>query len=97
MGNAIARAREATKNTMSKGMLLRGKDFSDWLKVIVVLGFGFMAYQHLVDRVDAGAKTQATLIQQTTRIERYLSSKDVHYWQMVKQIGDPAQDPPPSQ
>jgi hypothetical protein len=84
--DAMRKATETTGRTMA----LYGKDVSDWAKVIVMLGLAFMAYQHLVDRVDASVRSQTLLVEQTTRIERYLSAKDPNYWVETQKMAAPA-------
>lgn len=74
-------------------MAVYGKDLSDWMKVIVILGLAFMAYQHLVDRVDSTAQSEIQLMRQTTRIEHYLSAKDPNYWIEARRMES---DPPAS-
>jgi len=73
-------------------MPMRMKDISDWVKIVIMLAFGFFAYQHLVDVVNQQGHDIATTQQQTQRIERYLSSKDPNYWQAARALTDP--DPP---
>lgn len=76
---------------MQKSMTpsLSVKDISDWIKTAVLIASMFMGYQHLVDLVNSYGKTTATLVLQTQRIERYLSSKDPDYWQKAASLGQP--------
>jgi hypothetical protein len=84
MRQAISKAIQWSKRPMTT---LQSKDISDWVKIVVMIGVGFMAYQHLVDRVDVAIEMGKA----TVRIERYLSSKDPQYWMTVKKLsGDEA-------
>lgn len=64
------------------------KDISDWVKVaamFVALGIG---YAHLMGKVDTSAKQISDMQNQTTRMERYLSSSDPQYWNKVRVYED---------
>lgn len=64
------------------------KDLSDWIKVAVLCVGAVAGYVHLMDKVDSYGRALNDLNHQTTRIERYLSSKDSGYWGTVKNMED---------
>lgn len=57
-------------------------EFLNWIKIVVVIGGMLFGYAQLVGKV-------SELQRQTTRIERYLSSKDSHYWEAAKSLDEP--------
>lgn len=67
---------------------LTAKDISDWLKVAAILVTIGLFAGHIETRMSEQEKSIMQIGQQSERMERYLSSKDANYWQIVKQQGE---------
>lgn len=64
------------------GAPMKPGEFLNWIKIVVVIGGMLFGYAQLVGKV-------SELQRQTTRIERYLSSKDANYWIAAKSLDEP--------
>jgi hypothetical protein len=64
------------------GTTMKPGDLWDWIKLVALVGGMLLGYYQLVGKV-------SELQRQTTRIERYLSSKDTNYWQAARSLDEP--------
>jgi len=61
---------------------LKPGELMGWIRFVIFVGLLAIGYAQLYGRV-------GDLQRQTTRIERYISSKDPMYWQSSRSMTDP--------